>query len=207
MSRFASSERQSLCDTFELVGPDVPTLCPPWLTRDLAAHLVVRERRPDVAAAIWLPALAGRLQKVQDGYAAWDWPRLVNEVRSGPPAWSPTSLARVDEAINTVEFFIHHEDVLRGSPGWNARRLSPGLESALWGIAPKIGRLHFARAAAGVVLVAPGYGRGQVHAETDLGTVVVTGPPGELLLYASGRREVAQVELSGPEEALQTRQT
>ena len=207
MSRFASSERQGLCDTFERVGPDVPTLCSPWLTRDLAAHLVVRERRPDVAAAIWLPALAGRLKKVQDGYAAWEWPRLVNEVRSGPPAWSPTSLARVDEAINTVEFFIHHEDVLRGSPGWNARQLSPDLESALWGIASKIGRLHFARAAVGVVLVAPSHGREQVHAVTDLGTVVVTGTPGELLLYSSGRQGVAQVDVSGPEEALAAIQT
>jgi len=55
MTRFASSERQGLCDTFKRVGPDTPTLCSPWLTRDLAAHLVVRERRPDVAPAIWLP--------------------------------------------------------------------------------------------------------------------------------------------------------
>ena len=102
MTRFASSERQGLCDTFERVGPDAPTLCSPWRTRDLAAHLVVRERRPDVSAGILVPALAGRLAKVQDGYAAWEWPRLVNEVRTGPPAWSPTSLRSIDEATNTA---------------------------------------------------------------------------------------------------------
>lgn len=201
MSRFASIERQGLCDTFERVGPDVPTLCPPWLARDLAAHLVVRERRPDVAAAIWLPALTGRLERVQNGYAAWEWPRLINEVRCGPPLWSPASLARVDEAINTPEFFVHHEDVLRGGPGWSARELPADLESALWGIVSKAGRLQFARARVGVVLVAPAYGRRQVHAMTDLGTVVVTGPPGELLLYTLGRRGVALVDVSGPEEA------
>jgi hypothetical protein len=37
---------------------------------------------------------------------------------------------------------------------------------------------------------------------TDLGTVIVTGTPGELLLYSFGRRGVAQVDLSGAEEAL-----
>ena len=202
MTRFASIERQGLCDTFERVGPDAPTLCSPWLTRDLAAHLVVRERRPDVAAGIWLPFLAGRVERVQNGYAAWDWNRLVNEVRSGPPAWSPVSLAPVDEAVNTVEFFIHHEDVLRGGSSWSARELPSDLESALWGSVSKVARLHFARARIGVVLASPEHGEQQVHATTDLGTVVVTGTPGELLLYASGRRGVAQVDLTGAEEAL-----
>jgi uncharacterized protein (TIGR03085 family) len=202
MTRFAVSERQGLCDTFERVGPDAPTLCSPWLTRDLAAHLVIRDRRPDAAAGMAVPLLAGHLEQVQDGYAAWDWPRLVDQVRSGPPAWSLASLAPVDEAINTPEFFIHHEDVLRGGPGWSARELPTDLESALWGIVRKAARLRFARARVGVVLVAPPYGRRQVHAMTDLGTVVLRGTPGELLLYAFGRRGVAQVDVSGPEEAV-----
>jgi uncharacterized protein (TIGR03085 family) len=202
MTRFASRERQGLCDTFERVGPDAPTLCSPWLSRDLAAHLVVRERRPDVSAGIVLPALAGRLERVQKGYAAWDWPRLINRVRSGPPAWSPTSLALVDEAMNTIEFFIHHEDVLRGGSMWSARELPADLESALWGSVARVARMQFARARVGVVLVAPAHGRQQVHANTDLGAVVITGTPGELLLYSMGRRGVALVDTSGPEQAL-----
>ncbi len=48
----AQSERAALCDMFEAVGPDVPTLCDGWTARDLAAHLVVRERRPDAALGI-----------------------------------------------------------------------------------------------------------------------------------------------------------
>ena len=202
MTRFARSERQALCDTLELVGPDAPTLCAPWMTRDLAAHLVVRERRPDVAPAIVLPAMKGRLQRVQNAYAAWNWPRLVNEVRTGPPAWSPTSLRPVDEAINTAEFFVHHEDVLRGGPDWNARELPCDLESALWGLVVKATRLQHARARVGVVVVAPTFGERQVHDTTDLGTVVFTGAPAELLLYSFGRQRVAQVDLSGSEEAL-----
>ena len=202
MTRFARIERQGLCDTFEQVGPDAPTLCSPWLTRDLAAHLVVRERRPDAAAGMALPVLAGHLEQVQNDYAAWDWSRLVQQIRSGPPAWSPASLARVDETVNTAEFFIHHEDVLRGGSDWSARELPTDLESALWGIVSRAARLRFARARVGVVLAAPPYGRRQVHAMTGLGTVVLRGTPGELLLYASGRRAVADVDVSGPDEAL-----
>jgi len=202
MTRFARSERQGLCDTFEQVGPDGPTLCLPWRTRDLAAHLVVRERRPDVAGGILVPALAGRLERVQNDYAGWDWPKLVNEVRTGPPLWSPASLGRVDEAMNTAEFFVHHEDVLRGGLQWSARKLPVDLEAALWGIVSKAARLQLARARVGVVLMAPAYGEQQVHAKTDAGTVTITGTPGELLLYSFGRKDVAQVDVSGSEESL-----
>jgi uncharacterized protein (TIGR03085 family) len=202
MTRFASSERQGLCDTFERVGPDAPTLCSPWRTRDLAAHLVVRERRPDVSAGILVPALAGRLEKVQNGYARWEWPRLIEEVRSGPPFWSPASLGPVNEAMNTAEFFVHHEDVLRATPDWDARELPDDYQSALWGIASRAARLQLARSKVGVVLVAPSYGERQVRSATDRGTVRITGTPGELLLYSFGRRDYAQVDITGSEEAL-----
>src|ERR1700754_3004842 len=45
MSRFVRSERQKLADLFASLGPDAPTMCTGWATRDLAAHLVIRERR------------------------------------------------------------------------------------------------------------------------------------------------------------------
>ena len=45
----ASRERAALVTTMRAVGPDAPTLCGDWTTRDLAAHLVLRERRPDAA--------------------------------------------------------------------------------------------------------------------------------------------------------------
>lgn len=202
MTRFAQNERHALCDTFERVGPEAPTLCSPWLTKDLAAHLVVRERRPDAAAGILVPGLAGRTEQVQNEYAAWEWPRLVEQVRTGPPPWSPASIGRVDEALNTAEFFVHHEDVLRGGEGWTARELPADLERALWGIVSGMARLRYSRSRVGVVLVAPGLGRRQAHALTGLGTVVVKGTPGELLLHSFGRRGVAKIDISGPEEAL-----
>src|SRR5690349_11008507 len=51
---FARTERAALCDLLVTVGPDAPTLCEGWTTRDLAAHLAVRDRRPDAAAGIVL---------------------------------------------------------------------------------------------------------------------------------------------------------
>jgi len=40
---FDAVERAQLCDLFEGIGPEAPTLLEPWTTRDLAAHLVLRE--------------------------------------------------------------------------------------------------------------------------------------------------------------------
>lgn len=48
----ARRERRALVATFREVGPQAPTLCEGWNTTDLAAHLVVRERRLDATAGI-----------------------------------------------------------------------------------------------------------------------------------------------------------
>ncbi len=42
----AQVERAQLCDLFERVGPQAPTLSGDWDTHHLAAHLVVREGTP-----------------------------------------------------------------------------------------------------------------------------------------------------------------
>src|SRR5688572_26365455 len=100
MTHHAQAERAALCDTFEAVGPDAPTLCGPWDAAELAAHLVIRDRRPDLAPGIVIPGLAARSRRAQKEYAAKPWPELVGLVRSGPPVWSPIRLAPVDEAVN-----------------------------------------------------------------------------------------------------------
>jgi uncharacterized protein (TIGR03085 family) len=159
MSRHAQSERQALCDVLLDVGPDAATLCHGWQARDLAAHLVIREHRPDAQLGMFVPRLAGRTETVQAEVAAADWPVLVGRVRSGPPTWHPTRIGAVDETVNTAEFFVHHEDVLRARPGWTARDLPADLQGALWRVARTIGRLSLRRAPVGVELVAPGHGR------------------------------------------------
>ena len=150
------AEREALCDTFLELGPDAPTLCDPWRARDLAAHLVVRERRPDLAPGILLPALAGRLERGQRAVAEGDWESLVATVRSGPPWWSPTRIERVDALVNTVELVVHHEDVLRGDGTVGPRREVPErTERAVHAALRKSARLMFRRAPVGVRLVAP----------------------------------------------------
>ena len=52
MTSLAESERALFADLLAEVGPDAPTLCGDWTTRDLAAHLVVRERRLDATPGI-----------------------------------------------------------------------------------------------------------------------------------------------------------
>ena len=202
MTSPARRERTALCDTFETVGPDAPTLCSPWRTRDLAAHLVIREGRPDAALGMLVPPLAARARRVQDGYAAESWPELVERVRTGPPAWSPTRLEPVDTLVNLGEMFLHHEDVLRAAPGWEPRLLPDDLERGLWSGLTRTGRLLFRRSPVGVVLVTPTYGRRLVRTPpSGAGSIVLRGTPGELLLHASGRQRVARVTVEGPADA------
>ena len=201
MTRCARSERQALCDTFEHVGPDAPTLCPPWRTRDLAAHLVLRERRPDAATGIWLERVREHTQRVQDHYAGMPWGRLVGLVRSGPPRWWFTRVPLLDERTNLAELYIHHEDVLRAREGWTARERPEELEAALWHSLTVTARLMFRRSPTGVVLVTPRHGRLAARRAGEHGTVVLRGAPGELMLFAYNRRAVADVEVSGPPEA------
>ena len=203
MGRHAAAERSALCDTFERVGPSAPPLCDPWSTAELAAHLVIRDSRPDLALGNVVPPLADRLDRGMEEYATRPWEELVHLVRSGPPAWSPTRMPFADEVANLAEFFIHHEDVLRGEGQVGPQReLSPELEAALWRQLKRAAPLLSRRLPTGVVLVAPGHGRAAVKGPTQAGTAVLTGAPGELLLTLFGRARVAAVEFSGPEGAV-----
>lgn len=199
----ARDERGALCDTLVEVGPDAPTLCSPWSAADLAAHLVIRDSRPDLSPGIWVPALADRLDRAMSEYAARPWPELVEQLRTGPPAWSPARLGPVDDAFNLVEFVIHHEDVLRGDEQAGPRRaVGAPLREAIWSHLSRLGRAYFRRSPVGVVLATPDGQRSTARSTTGLGTVVLEGQPEELLLAAYGRRRVAELEVTGGEEAV-----
>ncbi|MGM1058038.1 TIGR03085 family metal-binding protein [Saccharothrix sp. Mg75] len=191
----ARDERRLLSELFLQVGPDAPTLCDPWRSRDLAAHLVLRERRPDAAAGIVLAPLAGHTRSVQDSYAARPWERLVELVRTGPPA----PLGLVDEAVNAVEYFVHHEDVRRARPHWEPRSPDPVRDEVLWKRLPATAKLMYRKSPVGVVLRRPD---GEaVVARRGADPVVVTGEVGELLLHVFGR-SASRVEHDGADEAV-----
>lgn len=202
MTGLAQQERHALCDTFLVLGPDHPTLDDPWRARDLAAHLVIRDGRPDLSLGLVVPPLKGRLDDAMSRYAAGDWLALVDRVRQGPPRWSPVRLGALDEAVNLGEFFIHHEDVLRGAPDFTPRELDPALQAGLWTQLQRMGKLFLRKAEVGVDLVAEGHGRLTAKPSKGTGVAVVTGTPGELTLFVSGRQRVAHVELAGPDSAV-----
>src|ERR1700733_9595453 len=150
----ARRERSALVDTFRQVGPDAPTLCEGWTTRDLAAHLVVRERRLDATLGIAVPFLADYTAKVQNKVAqSTDWDDLVEMVSSGPPIYSPFKL--LDPVANLGEMFIHHEDVRRAVDGWEPRVLDPSTTGLLRRQLALMGRLMLNKMPAQVVLRTP----------------------------------------------------
>jgi uncharacterized protein (TIGR03085 family) len=196
----ARAERNALCDLLLEVGPDAPTLCGGWSTRDLAAHLVIRDSRPDAAVGIVVRPLAGWTERVQSGAAKRDYADLVEAVRSGPPRWSLVSVASIDAQTNTIEYFVHHEDVRRGTGTWEARELDDATTSDLWSRLLKTGKYFARRSPVGVVL-APTDGPA---AGTTVGikegerSVTLRGPVGEIVLALYGR-VTAGLELEGDE--------
>jgi uncharacterized protein (TIGR03085 family) len=195
----AQAERARLADELEAVGPDAPTLCTGWAARDLAAHVVVRERRPDAAPGIRIAAFAGYTRSVQAQVAtSTPWDELVGKVRQR----SPLLLGPMDDWFNTVEFFVHAEDVRRAQPGWTPLPADARREGVLWSVLRRHGRVFFRHGKVGVVLALPD-GRTRTVAD-GTPAVTVTGPASELTLYAYGRRSVAQVEVTGDPDAVRT---
>jgi uncharacterized protein (TIGR03085 family) len=158
VTRYAKAERAALADSLDAVGPDAPTLCTGWTARDLAAHLLLRERHPIAAAGIVIGPLAGYAERRRKAIATRDYAALLTDLRH-PPVWSPTSNPLTDEAINLLEMYIHHEDVLRAQPGWRPRAIDPGMSESLWGVVRRTGRLALRRFPAAVVIDAPGHER------------------------------------------------
>ena len=127
------------------------------------------------------------------------WPQVVERVRTGPPSGTMMRPAKLDGAINTIEYFVHHEDVRRARPGWEPRDLGPALTEDLWGRLPQFGKRLTGKAPVGVTLR---HTDGRVLAVKDgTPTVTVVGDPGELVMFLFGRSE-ARVQLEGDDTAI-----
>jgi uncharacterized protein (TIGR03085 family) len=199
----ADREREDLADLLERLGPDAPTCCAGWDTAHLAAHVVVRDRRPDALPGFGLESLAaGR------PLAAWShrledrlrtstpYREIVARVRSGPPRWLPMGWPGLGPVVNTAEFAIHHEDVRRAQPGWAPRPLPAEVQDELWRNVVFFGRRAAAGRPGGLVLRRSDRPGGQRRVGGGEPLTTVTGEPMELLLWAAGRRDVARVEVS-----------
>ena len=201
-SQHARRERQELAELMLATGPDAPTLCEGWTTKDLAAHLVIREARPDAAVGIVLPPLAGWTDRVQRAATVGQsYPELVRKVRTGPPTLSLFSVPGVDGLANLIEYVVHHEDVLRAQPDWQPRTLAPDLADELWGRLKQMCRVMYLRMPVGVTLQRTD-GRGSsVVAHGGEPMVTMSGTALEMLMRTYGRRG-ALVEVTGDPDAI-----
>ncbi len=201
---WARTEKKALVDTLRRTDPDTATLCEGWDAKRLLAHLVQREQ--DVVGA--LGDAVGRAQPGQEKHLGRlaepaatpeGWSVLIDRFVAGPPRWSPMSWA--SEQVNALEYVIHHEDVRRGAGPVAPRALPAAQADTVFRQLPVMARLAFRRSPVGVVLARPDGVSKVVRAGSP--AVTVTGEPLELALWVSGRRAAAQVQLSGPPDAVE----
>jgi uncharacterized protein (TIGR03085 family) len=197
-----TQERLELCNLLDEVGPSVPTLLEGWTAQDLAAHIVLRERDFLAGPCLVLPGPFQRFAERRRARLAEikDFTWLVARIRSGPPIGF-FRIEWVRTMANLNEFFVHHEDVRRAN-GRGPRSLTPVMNAALWrnvrrGSRYLSRRLH----ACGLEVEWAGTSE-RMTVRSGEPIARLSGPPGELLLFIFGRQAAAQVDLSGPPEAV-----
>jgi uncharacterized protein (TIGR03085 family) len=201
VTSIADTERSALCDLLDELGPDAPTLCEGWTTRDLATHLYVRDRDPKAWAGISVGRLQGLAEKAMDEQAGRPYGEIVAAVRAGAPRWSPMGLPGAKDLVNLLEFVIHHEDVRRAQQGWGPRAVPSTLADPVWRAIKLGARAALRKAPDGVLLRRAGTDS-SVQAKKGALTVTVVGDPVELALFTSGRQRAARVDLSGDDAAV-----
>jgi uncharacterized protein (TIGR03085 family) len=195
VTSWAKHERDALADVLEQLGPDAPTLCEGWTTKDMAAHVYVRERRPDAAIGV-LPL--GPLSAYTDRVMAstlrtLGYDEIVRRFRTVPPH---LRIGPLDELMNTGEYWIHTEDVRRPN-GLPRREMPEEFERAIWARLSRQARLSFRRADVRLHIV-PTVGEPvDVGAKDSDDIVELRGRPSELLLLAYNRTADADVQYLG----------
>jgi uncharacterized protein (TIGR03085 family) len=192
------SQRDALCDALDAVHPSAPTLCEGWTAHHLAAHVWLRESDSWAVARARLTRRRDRVEFLMaEVMTQRPYPDLVAAIRRGPEGLSPFRLPGVEAAANTLEFFVHCEDVRRGSGNNTPRPTDLAFEELCWKRLPAMARIFLRGCPVAVWLerdVPPGeplrIGRGP-----DI--VTLFGAPSELLLYLFGRRSAANVDVIG----------
>ena len=200
MTSLAQTERAALCDTALQVGEDQPTLCEGWDVKDLVVHLLVRERSIG-ALGIAVRQLETLTERESRRIGRRDFTVLVEQLRNGPPRWSVYGLPKADELLNSLEYFVHHEDIRRAQPGWTARAMGDDVEKQLWSMTKTAGKGLTRNLSVGVTAENATSGS-QVTLSSGDRLVTVKGVPSEVVLYLFGRKTHADVELLGDDEAI-----
>jgi uncharacterized protein (TIGR03085 family) len=200
MTRMSRTERSALCDLALQVGEDQPTLCEGWTVKDLVVHLLVREGSPG-AAGILIPALSRLTDLSSRRLSGTDFPVLVERLRGGPPAYSFYAVPKLDAMFNTLEYFVHHEDIRRARADWQPRELPAWQQKLLWKMIRVGGKGLVRDASVGIDLERSDAAERATLKDGDR-SVVVRGLPAELVMFVFGRKRQARVELDGPADAV-----
>ena len=198
MTDYSRVERLALCNLFDELGPDQPTLGEGGTTYDLAVHLYVRESDPMAGPGIMISALADTTEKrMERAKAKYGFAGVVNKVRNGPPRASIYGLPLIGHQLNTTEYLVHHEDVRRAQPDFTVRTLPDEQQAGLWKGLKVASRAMTRKASVGIVLQRP-TGQSIVAKQPVNGrSVTVIGEAAELVLFCFGRQQVADVQLEG----------
>jgi uncharacterized protein (TIGR03085 family) len=199
MTTVARAERHQLCDLALEVGADAPTLCGDWDVKELVAHLLVRERSVLGAPGIIVPPLARLTDRQIARTARSNLKPLVARLRKGH---SLLGLPVIDPLVNTLEYFVHHEDIRRAQPGWEPRPLDPDTVATLWRAITITGRGLVRPAGVPVVIRDIDTGK-TATLRRGADPVTVSGQPGEIVMFLHGRRQTVGLELTGPEASIQ----
>lgn len=204
---FSSSERSALAQTLLEKGPDAPTLCGDWTTRDLAVHLWIRENKPLTQLKSMLPGDGDAIGVETEKALERPYEEIVRKWAEGPRGLSPWRI--VDPVANGVEHFVHHEDVLRGhlEPGdpVDERELAPEHRQYLY----RAVKLTAGRAVTSdrpVIIDPDGFSRIIVNDKPGVSpdgeaVVRVSGGVGEILLWIFGR-DVVDLSFSGDDSSV-----
>lgn len=194
MTTFAKRERSAICQTLRQLGPDQPTLCQGWSTKDLLVHLIVRENRPDAAVGLFIPFLSSYTDSISKKYTEKSFEDLISIFENGPKSPSPFALPKVDELANTFEFLVHHEDILRAQNEYQPRKFTEEDAKFIWSRFTKSAVFFMRKVKVGVV------------AKTDQGTytlkrgndvVTISGNIIDLVMFTFGRQNRTEIVFEG----------
>lgn len=198
---FVETERARLIDTLRTAGPDAPTLCEGWTTRDLLIHLINREIQPHqkLMAKVPLDAVSSGAKQAVDHVESAPYEELLETFRDGRQKYSPLQVGAIDKFTNVIEYTLHHEDVRR-APGSElpTRALTAEEQSEVFAAFKVMAQALLATSPVQVILRSPEHGEITVQAtRLRTGSVTVVGEPIELALWAYGREDQAAVTLEG----------
>jgi len=194
--------RREFADVCAEVGPDAPTLCDGWTTRDLVIHMVLIEGRWDS----WFGVMLGKRSRIVRDYydrlvdreRSREWTALVDRIRTGP-RFTPLRSQRVRDRMMPREYLIHTEDVRRAN-GIDVA-VSAEAQDVAWTRLPGLAKRFLLTAAPyGLHLRRPDGSTMVIASGTPIATL--EGEPLELLLHVFGRTAGTRVELTGDPDAI-----